>query len=72
MGVADTLEPCLLSILKNQSKIVYGQFGQSNMHITFDFLPQTSKEGNECTTNKEKLRAYYPDIEGVSKRSRLG
>ena len=28
---------CPLSTLKNQFKLVYGPFGQSNMHCTFNF-----------------------------------
>ena len=38
-------------------------FGQSNMHSTLDFCPRPArKEGNECTTTKEKLIAYCPNI----------
>ena len=32
------------------------------MYSTLDFWTQTSQEGNECTSTKEKLRAYYPNI----------
>ena len=32
--------------------LVYGPFGQNNMHRTLDFKisAQTSQEGNKCTT----------------------
>ena len=39
----------LFSTLLVQFKLVYGPFGQSNMHSTLDIC-QTSQEGNECTT----------------------
>jgi hypothetical protein len=30
--------------LQNQIKLVYGQFGQSNMHSTLDFWPRSARE----------------------------
>ena len=38
---------CLWSILLNQLKLVYGPFGQSNMHSTLDFCSRSArKESN--------------------------
>ena len=46
-----------------QFKLVYRPFWQSNIYAQYTwFLPQTSQEGNEGTTTKEKLRTYCPDI----------
>ena len=51
---------CLLSTLLNQLKLVYGLFGQSAQYILF--LPQISQDKFNCTTVKEQLRAYCPNI----------
>ena len=42
------------------AELVYGLFGQSNMHRTLDFniAAQTSQEGTKCTKAKEYLRSY--------------
>ena len=54
----------LLSTLLIQIKLVYGPFGQSIMHSTFDFChTPTSQERNECTTTQmrkvKSLLSYY-------------
>ena len=56
----------LLSTLLNQIKLVYGPFGQSNMHSKLSrCLHQTSQEENECTITMityEKLRVFCLNI----------
>ena len=49
----------LLSALLNWFKLVYGSFGQSNMHHLIH--AQTTKEGIEYTSAKELLRSYFPN-----------
>ena len=44
-----------MSTLQNQIKLVYWLFRQSNMHIYTWFLPQSSQEGNKCTTKEPNL-----------------
>ena len=49
----------MLSTLQIQFKLLYGLFGQSNMHMK---LPQTSQEGNKGTTTyweAKSLLFYY-------------
>ena len=41
----------LLSDLRNLFKLVYGQFGQSNMHSTLDFCLGPAKKEIKCTTS---------------------
>ena len=49
----------LLSTLLNQLKLVYGPFGQRNMHSTFDFYPTPArKEANV----QQISEAYCPEI----------
>ena len=51
---------CLLSTLLNWFKLVYGLFGQSNMHCTVHLISaQTSQKGCKCTEGKEQLRLGY-------------
>ena len=52
----------LLSTLLIQFKLVYEPFGQSNMQSTLDFCLRPARKENECTTTKQKLRAYCPNI----------
>jgi hypothetical protein len=52
-----------LSSLLIQFKLVYGPFGQTNMHSTLDFCPRPDQPGrNKCINTKGKLRAYYSTI----------
>ena len=50
----------MLSFLLIQFNLVYGLFGQSNMHSTFDFCPRPAKK--EANVPLHKLIAYCPNI----------
>ena len=53
----------MLLTLLVQFKLVYRLFGQNNMYSTLDFsLRPGNQEGSKCTTTKEKLRAYCPNV----------
>ena len=56
-----------MSPLLNQLKLVYGLFGQRNVHSTLDFCPrQARKEANVPLQIKEKQRAYSPNTYAVT------
>ena len=49
-----------------------GHLGRATCTVHLIFAPdQTSQEGNECTTKKEKLRAYCPNIYTVDLGQKL-
>ena len=53
----------VFSTLQNQFKLVHG--AEQNAHSTLQLISspdQISQEGNNCTTTKEKVRAYCPNI----------
>ena len=51
----------LLFTLLIQFKLVYGPFGQSNMHSTLDFCPRPARKQTNVPVHKEKLIAYCPN-----------
>ena len=58
-----TLGHSVFSTLQNQFKLVHG--AEQNAHSTLQLISspdQISQEGNKCTTTKEKVRAYCPNI----------